>query len=161
MLSVHYMSEFMTGAISGKIMERKFTDILSKRFRNAQEIELFQEILLSDVGSIKEAIDTGAKSFEDFLVILNKADKFRSWLRELHPNEQLLKEYFIEATKDSWIDTLPTKMLKFVITTAVGLVEPITGTTISAADSFLLNRFAEGWRPNKFIKDELYPFLSN
>ncbi|MGF1593959.1 MAG: hypothetical protein ACFCUW_11800 [Kiloniellaceae bacterium] len=161
MLSVDNMAEFMTSQVSGSIMELKVKNILYRRYRNAGEIDLFQKIIIPNSRNLKEAIDSGDRKFEEFLPVLDKANKFKSWLRKGHPDSNVVSEYLMAVKEKTWIDKLPTKGLRFVATTAVGLAEPAAGVTLGLADAFLLDRFAKGWRPNQFIENYLQPFVSN
>ncbi|MCH9050894.1 MAG: hypothetical protein IIA72_07420 [Proteobacteria bacterium] len=155
----NYMAEYTTNSISSNIMMMKFPQILSKRYSNANQIELFQTIHMDDGKALRETINSKRKSFDDFLNILDKANKFKEWLKEVHPDQNLLSEYYKAVTSQSWIDKLPPKILRFIVSTGIGLVaDPVSAASASMADSFILDRFLKGWRPHHFIEGQMKEF---
>ena len=85
------------------------------------------------------------------------------------PDQGLVKAYFREVTKGSWVDRLPAKSVRWSIFTGLGFAVDLlgaqgigtaTGVAISAADAFLLDRLLKGWKPNQFIDDSLDPFAA-
>lgn len=49
------------------------------------------------------------------------------------------------------IESLPFKTVRFVITTAVGTIEPISGVCMGAVDSFFIDKWLKGFSPKLFI----------
>ncbi len=122
-----YMAEIVTSPISSSIINRSLSQVLIKRENNLSQIEMFQKVHLDNGKNVREAINSGERSFADFLKLLERADRFKAWLRDRNPDATLLQEYYTAATSDSWIERLPTKSLRFVFTTLGG----------AAADLFL------------------------
>ena len=167
-----YMAEIVTTPIASGIINAKFHELLAKRERSADQIEMFQNQFLDDARAVREAINSGERSFHEFLVILEKgkAQKFKKWLGTRSPDAELLREYYKAATADSWVSSLPAKSLRFVLTTLVpigadlivpsGGVGTAVGAGLSAIDMFFAERFLKGWRPNQFIEGELRKFTA-
>jgi glucuronate isomerase len=59
------------------------------------------------------------------------------------------------------INKLPSKSLRYIIGATIGAIEPLTGHTVSVADSFLLEKVLGGWRPSHFVERTLKPFIEN
>ena len=166
-LASKYMAGYVSSPISSEIMKLRFTDLIRKRERDAQEIDLFQEIHLSEARKVREVINGSERSFSEFLAVLNKAERFKEWLAERSPDNTLIGEYHKAVTAETWIDKLPSKALRWVGTTALGAaVEALypTGAAILAAqgvsvlDALFLDKMLRGWRPDQFVQGELRPF---
>jgi hypothetical protein len=159
-LASDYMTELAVDAQTSNLIRLRFQRLLSRRDRSDHEIALFQEVHLGNARAIREAIASGEKTFSDFLPILDKSRRFKDWLSEENPDANLLHEYYRMATSDSWIASLPAKIVRFVIATAVGFTGPLAGVVAGAADEFLVDRILKGWRPNQFIDGPVKDFLS-
>ena len=122
-LAADYMAEIVTTPIASGIIRAKFHELLAKRERSADQIEIFQNQFLNDARAIREAINSGERSFDEFLIILERvqATKFKKWLGTRNPDAELLREYYKSATAENWIDKLPSKSIRFVITTLAGV----------------------------------------
>ncbi len=127
-------------------------------------------LFFDDARSIKEVINSRERTFDEFLVLLEKAAKFKRWLRAGNPDAQMIGEYYKSATAGSWIDSLPPKSVRFLVTTLGGIAADMLfptggmgtmlGAGLGALDSFLLERLLKGWRPNQFIEGHLRNFTS-
>lgn len=146
--------------ISSQILVTKVDSILDRYNKDASQIAKFQDFLFNDGKAIGQAIRSGQKSFADLLRVLERADRFRSWLKNKPADTDLAKDYFKEVTQASWIDKLPAKNFRWALFTGAGLLldtlgggglGTAIGVGISAADSFLLDRLMKGWKPNQFI----------
>lgn len=165
-----YMAEIVTTPMASGIIRAKFQELLAKRERSASQIELFQSQFLDDARAVREAINSGERTFDEFLTILERAQKFKKWLGERNPDTELLREYYKTVTSESWVDRLPSKSLRFVLTTLAGfgadMIFPTggigtgVGVGLGVIDTFLVDRFLKGWRPNQFIEGELQKFTS-
>ena len=79
---------------------------------NREAREQFSELVLADYPSVRDVIDSGARSFAEFLKLLNKAQKFKTWLARTTPDQKLVSQY-IEALKtDTWADKALVKALR-------------------------------------------------
>lgn len=130
---------------------------------------MFQDYVFDDARAISESINSGEKSFRDLYQLLIEAAKFKSWLKEQEPNQELFRAYFQEITKKSWVDKLPPKSIRWAIFNLAGLgidalgaggVGKLMGLTVSAFDEFLLDKIIKGWKPNQFIETSKIKFLN-
>jgi hypothetical protein len=125
-----------------------------------RDIALFQEIHLDDARAIREAINSGERSFSEFLPILKRAHRFKQWLADRNPDANLMKEYYEAALADSWANKLPAKGIRYVFAAAAGFANPAAGLAIGAANDFLVDRIVRGWRPNQFVEGPLRKFTA-
>jgi hypothetical protein len=168
--AAEYMAEIVTSPISSSIINRTLTQILSTRQKNLNQIEFFQQVHLNNARAVREAINSGERSFADFIELLSRADRFKKWLGDRNPDGTLLEEYYRAVTAYSWIEKLPTKSLRFVFTTAGGVAADLflptgglgmaVGAGLGAVDSLLLDRLLKGWKPNQFVEGEGREFTS-
>ena len=168
MLAFRNMSEFMTTPVQAKTMRMRFAQILRRRERSATELDLFRDLVFTDGKSLRGAMNAKEKTFADFLDLLEDAEKFRSWLGSLHPEDNLVAEYLKEISATGWLERLPSKTLRFAFFTGAGVLADAVlptglgtaaGVTLAASDSFLLDRIAKGWKPSQFVEGPMHSFV--
>lgn len=153
-------SELACDPVNAQIIQRRVTGLIERRARGDGQTRQFVEWTLEDGRAIQEAVNSGARSFEDVLRLLNRARDFRGWLHSKPADADLLKEYFKAATRDTWADRLPAKIVRWVAMAAIGsTLGPLGGAALGAADSFLIDRFIKGYRPNQFVNGPLKQFV--
>jgi hypothetical protein len=166
-LASNYMAELVTNPMSASIVRLRLTDLMAKRDRNISEIEMFQSTLLNDARAIRESINSGEHTFDEFMVVLAKASRFREWLRARNPDANLLSEYYKSAMAETWVSKLPSKIARFVFARGLGtVVEALfpsglgaaTSVGLEAADHLLVDRLLRGWRPTQFVEGPLQKF---
>jgi hypothetical protein len=166
-LASRYSAEFVHDPTCSSIMKLKYIHLLRRRDRSLNEIDLFQDLHLGG-RNIADAIDTGERSFAEFLKLLDEASRFKAWLVDTNPDRKLITEYFEATTRETWIDRLPTKGMRWLITTGLAAaVEALypTGAAIAAAqglsfvDATVLDRVLKGWKPNQFVNGPLSEFI--
>jgi hypothetical protein len=142
---------------------------MRKRDAHVNELDLFQEMRLPEGRKIRECLNSGERNFADFLKVLDNAGRFKQWLAERSPDENLVNEYFKAITTETWIEKLGTKAFRWALTTGLGAaVEAMhpTGLAVAVAqgvslfDATLLDRLLKGWRPNQFVEGKLADFVS-
>ncbi len=162
-----YMGEIVTSPLRSNIMQAKFELINWRRHTSVKDIDIFQTVHLEGK-SLREVINSGARSFGEFLDLLDEARKFKSWLKGASPEIGLLKEYHQAVTSTSWLEKLPTKGTRFALMTGAGVLLDALATggvatfgaiALGTADTFLLDKFLSGWRPNHFVEQDLWQFL--
>jgi hypothetical protein len=72
--AAHYMAEPVTGSLSSDIMKLKHFEFLRSRSANTDDIELFHELVVPDFPTIREALNSGERSFWDFVQFLPHSD---------------------------------------------------------------------------------------
>lgn len=145
---------------------RVHRDLASIHPRSLGQIVQLQEHALQG-RSVGEAVRSGRRSADDLLRLLERAGRFKEWLAGRPPDADLLREYVNALSAQPWLSTLPAKTLRFgltvVIPTAVAArygpeAGSAVGIGVSAINDFIVDRLAQGWRPNQFVCDELEPF---
>lgn len=162
--AAYYMAEPVTGPLSSQIMMLKHFEFLRSRNANANDIELFHNLVVPDFPTIREVINSGERSFEEFVKFVSSAQKFKRFLTETNPDIGLVKSYQDEVTKKSWVETLPGKTIRFVVAAGTGLaastvIGPVGGVAVGVTNTFLLDRLLKGWRPNRFIEGPYKRFV--
>jgi len=161
--------EIATTPIQTQLMRLKFKDIYQKIHKSTDDIYQFNDFILNDGHSIKEVINSGERKFSDFIKLLDKAEKYKGWLLKVGEDQNLIKEYHKAVTKDTWVDKLPGKSLRWSFFTGLGLALDIAGAGgvgtavglgLSAGDSFLLDKVIKGWNPSVFVDNELNRFVN-
>jgi hypothetical protein len=147
----------------------KFDEVIRKRSQSQEVIGQFQDFVLEDGRSIGEAVNSGSRNMADVLLLVEKARKFKEWVRNQPEDTTLREEYCKELMKLSWADELPAKRIRWALfaaaSTSIGLlaspeVGAATGLVLSASDTFLVDRLIKGWRPNHFVQGPLRDFIS-
>jgi hypothetical protein len=158
LLAAHYGSDYKTSRIGSALISLKHEEMIRRSKIHAEERNQFQQVVVNEGRSLKEVIDSGGKSFEDFLELLDKAGKFKNWTGGIHPDTSMIKAYFEEKSREGWIGSLPAKTFRFVIG---GMLDGGASTAFGLADSFLLEKLTKGWRPNHFVDGRLKPFVND
>ena len=170
MIAFNNMSEFMTKPTDSKMMQRKIHQILSRRMRSQQDIDAFKDIVFQNGRQIEDIVNSGEKSFGEFLLLLEKSYKFKEWVQDLHPEDKLVSEYVKSINKIDWLDRLPKKTIRFAFFTGAGLlvdaiiptgVGTATGVAVGAGDTFVLDKMLKGWKPNQFVDGAMSDFVND
>jgi hypothetical protein len=163
-----YSAELAIGQVDSSLLQTKVDDILVKRNASGEQISSFQDFVLNDGRAIRESINAGEKSFDDLLRLLDKASKFKTWLKDQKPDESLCKNYLREATASTWVEKLPAKSIRWTLFTGAGVAADLVGAggvgtgigiALSAADTFVLDKIIKGWKPSHFVNDHLTNFV--
>lgn len=158
-LAAFYGGDFVTTSQNSALVRYRQAHLFERSDINQHARNQFSEMALPDYPSLRDVIDGGERSFSEFLKLLDKAQKFKTWLAKATPDQKLVSQY-IEALKaDTWADKAPVKALRYIVSLGAGFADPTAGIASGAADSFLTDRFLKGWRPNHFVDDRLKRFL--
>ncbi|MBI3135072.1 MAG: hypothetical protein HYZ14_10410 [Bacteroidetes bacterium] len=169
MLASTLNSDIVSSRINSVLMNEKINSFVQSSITNQEQIELFAQVVLKEGHKIREVISSGERKFSDFLSVLEKADKFKDWLKKLDNNDGLLSEYHKAVTEETWVDKLPGKTFRWSFFTGAGLVidavigggvGTLTGVALGAGDTFLLDKIIKGWKPDSFVNGELEKFVA-
>jgi len=161
-------SELATNPTAGAILSVRLERTIQRRRESKEQLRLFQDFVLDDARALAEALTGGSYTFADFLSVLERADRFRGWIREKAPDTKLAKAYFQEVTKNTWVDKLPSRIVRWVLFTGAGVALDLggaggagtaTGVALSAGDAFLLDKLIKKWKPNQFVDSSVKPLV--
>jgi len=158
-LSSFYGGDFVTSSLTSQLIQLKYAELLRRTNLNASSQRNFSSVLLPDTPSLAEVIDSGERSFDDFLTLLDKANRFKDWLKATNPDEDLLQTYIRDISSKSWIEKLPTKSIRYMLTLALDATNPVAGMVAGFVDNFVIEKLLSGWRPNHFVSTNLAPFV--
>jgi hypothetical protein len=158
-LASFYGGDFCTSAVNSDIVRIRHAALLKRSGISATELTQFKDIVLPDYPTVREVVNSKERSFDEFLKLLDKSNKFRESVHRMSPDAELVTEYFKEVMKEGWISSLPAKTVRYVLAFAIGLKFPGLGAAYSWADQFLVDKLGAGWRPNHFVDGKLKPFL--
>ncbi len=109
---------------------------------------------LPDVGTAFASKRLSSEQLLD-LRLSRHAQALRDWFAAGTPSEsadETVRRYVETVGKQSVVESLPVKLLRFATTTGVGIVEPISGAVASAVDTFLLSKWFPVRSPRLFLK---------
>lgn len=168
-----YLASFLAASLNTeiavhpieKVVQASAIESVVSRYNQSQlQIESFSDLTLSGSHAIREAVNSGAVPFASVVKLLDSADKFRHWLHKQPADENLVRAYYQETIKDSWVEKLPGKSMRWGIFTGLGLgidalgaggLGTATGVAVSAIDSFLADKLVAGWKPHQFVERDL------
>ena len=164
------LTELAVEQVNSSLLKIKMASIFRKRSHSETDISTFQDFVFDDARAIRESINLGSRNFNDLIVVLRKARRFKEWLSEQSPDQKLVKSYFQDISKGSWIDRLPAKSVRWLIFTLSGAgidmmgaggIGTTAGLALSAADTFIVDKIAKGWNPSNFVNRDLKNFTDN
>ncbi|MDF3827788.1 MULTISPECIES: hypothetical protein [unclassified Pseudocitrobacter] len=160
-LAGHYGGDFYTSEISSDIIQVKNKQILNRTRINKKVQNEFFTIVLSGFPDIVTALNSGNRTFDEFCELLSKANRFKNWLKDKSPDENLISNYLQDVTSSGWINQTSVKIFRYIASTSLGLINPTAGLLVSAIDTFLLDKLNLGWKPNQFINSTLKNFVDD
>lgn len=158
-LASFYGGDFVTSNVTSSIIRVRYAELLRRSKLNADSRQQFTEVVLPDSPSLAEVIDSGERSFDDFFILLDRAERFKKWLKAVNPNEDLIRTYMRDVSSEDWIQRLPVKSLRYVFTLALDAINPAVGLAAGFVDNFFVEKLFSGWRPNHFVSGRLSPFV--
>lgn len=154
-----YGGDFVSSEVTSSIVQLRYSEILRRGRLNEEQRTNFHNVTLPDYPSLRETIDSGQRSFKDFLLLLDKATRFKEWLKTAAVDEGLLRSYIADVSKEGWIQSVPAKTVRYLFTVVLEAQNPIVATAAALADSFIVDKLLGGWRPNHFVENRLGLFL--
>jgi hypothetical protein len=167
---LHFAATLRTELATDPVRQRASMVIvdadISRIHKSEGQLSAFSEFTLDSASAIREAVNSHRVPFVDVVELVEKADKFKAWIRDRPADANLLKEYHAAATADTFASKLPTKATRWSIlsTVSVGIdamgaggLGTALGAAIGALDQFLIDRLIQGWRPHHFVERDLRP----
>jgi hypothetical protein len=163
-----YMGELVTAPANSKLIRFKHFDFIRRRAKSEDQHDIFENVVLEDARTVREVVNSKERSITEFFRLLDDGARFRTWMHAQNPDAQLVREYYDQVNKDTWIGRLPGKSLRFAFFTGAGILADIfaptglgtaAGVGLGATDSLLLDKLLKGWRPSHFIEGSLKNFV--
>lgn len=130
---------------------------------SARNIQAFEEAVFDHAGALGNSFNEGKIGFDEALRLIDRADKFRGWLKGLPPSVDILSEFHSEVARETNLEKLPGSTLRFTLFTGGGVavdavagsggIGTAAGVALSAFDTFVVTNLLRGWRPNVFVED--------
>ena len=158
-LASFYGGDFVSSEVTSSIVQIRYAEILRRSQLNANHLTGFHQVTLPDYPSLRETIDSGQRTFKDFLLLLDRAARFKEWLKTAKVDEGLVRSYVASMSKEGWIQSIPAKTVRYLFTAALEAQYPFVGTAAAIADNLVVEKLLGGWRPNHFVENRLGPFL--
>ncbi|HLG46236.1 MAG TPA: hypothetical protein VKY24_08355 [Reyranella sp.] len=167
-LAARFGSELLTAELPEEQVTSRAKQIMQTRLKSENEIANFNQRVLGDAFAVRDAINNKAKTFSEFLDLMDKARRFKEMLVGANPDVGLFESYISEVKRDIWLDRLGPKTMRFglfaVAGAAIDALAPTglgtaAGLTLGGFDTFVLDKIVRGWRPNTFVEGRLLPFV--
>jgi hypothetical protein len=159
-----FESEIVTSDLYSNLINVHLNELIKRRLNSQENINLFNDYILSDCYTIGDAFVQGHINKLELLKLFDKADKFKDWLVKVPEDKNIIGEYHKAVTEKTIADKLPTKAVRFAIFEAIGIGLDIFGaggigtavaSGLSAIDSFYIDKLLGGWKPNQFVDKTL------
>jgi hypothetical protein len=159
-LASFYGGDFVTSNVTSAIIQVRYGELLRRSKANVDSRGQFKEVVLPDSPSLAEIIDSGERTFDEFLTLLDRASRFKDWLKAVNPDENLIRTYMRDISSEGWIQRLPAKSLRYMLTLGLDAFNPAVGLAAGFIDNFVVEKLLSGWRPNHFVSKKLVPFMN-
>ncbi len=158
-LAAFYSGDFVTSDVASAAIRIRHDEMLQRSGLNANAREQFAEIVLPDSPRVAEVVDAGERTLKEALLLIDQAARFKDWLKAVNPDEGLIRTYMRDVSAEGWVQRMPVKTLRYVLTLALDATYPVAGMLAGFADNFLVEKLLGGWRPNHFISSRFEPFV--
>lgn len=146
-------------AIVNMILERS----LGAQFNRETVSRQIYDFISVSTPTIREAINSGERTPQEFIRLIEKASPFQKWLQQQNPNSDLVTEMLREKSQADWLESLPVKAMRFGLFKAIGNIadfaSPGASIVTDSIDTFLVERLGKSWRPHYFVENNLRGFL--
>lgn len=166
--SSNNMSEIATSDLSANLIAQRVNGLIEKSTKSSDNLNDFKGFIFNNAKMLREAVNNKQVDLDELIELLKKSREFKKWIIGLDPDESLIKNYYAEVTKETFVDKLPSKVSRWGIFTSAGAIIDIAltggvgtavGLGISALDAFYLDKLISGWKPNQFIEEEVKKLL--
>jgi hypothetical protein len=162
------LSEIASSNITSKLIDLRITHLANRCSKSNSEKDSFQNLVFCNQKTIREAYNQGQIELKEILKAIYNADRFKDWLVKQSIDSNLLNEYCREVTKNSNIDKLSSKIIRWSLFTGAGLIGEVllptglatgAGLSLSVLDGFFLDKLIKGWKPNQFVEEYLFGII--
>ena len=68
--------------------------------------------MFNNSNALREAINSKSIDLDELIKVLKKSKKFKEWISGKDPEEDLIRTYYSDITKETIVDKLPRKECK-------------------------------------------------
>jgi hypothetical protein len=163
------LSELASSNISAKLAEQKIDYVLARSAKSSDTLTHFTGFIFKDAKAIRDAINSNRIDLDELISLLHKSKQFKKWVTHITPDANLIKAYYDEVTKETVVDRLPTKSVRWAMFTGLGIAADAiatgglgtaAGIAIGALDTFFIDKLIAGWKPNQYIENDLKKLIS-
>lgn len=167
-LSCMNLSELATNPLRASLVAEKVGYLAAKRLRSHEELARFQDFVFDDAKAVREAVNSNKVDIADAVSVIRKSTKFKDWLANKDQEQDLVREYYKDVTRGTFIDKLPGKSARWVIFTGLGVAADViatggfglaSGIAMGVLDTFFIDNLIKGWKPSQFIEADVKKLL--
>lgn len=169
-LAAGFSSELALEDMSAQILQAGMESLSIEGREGQKEIISFQENVIDPLPSISTAINTGERSFSEFIRLLKKSEKFKAWLNSRNFELGLVNQYIHENELSKFTDSEDVSVIKYLyskvgsglLAATIPLPEPgalIAGYAAKKIVESIMDKL-NYWRPNQFVNSSFKGFVS-
>jgi hypothetical protein len=172
-------SDIWLGAGGAAMLREKTKALLKRTTKSHKDIEIFHDVEFNGK-TFREVVNSGERTIDELVVFLELEDtrRFKTWLISQSDEKMLIREFHRTLfEKSGWMQRLPTKLVKLVVSAALGAfidakigsmglataaatgLSMASNISMGASDEFLLSRMGNGWKPTQFVEKPAREFL--
>jgi hypothetical protein len=160
-------SEISAPEFNSKMIRLKTVSAIERTNKSKKEIEVFNHFVYDEAWALREAINSKRIHVKPVLKVLQKAEKYKSWLKDLPNDANLMSEYVQRVEEKNIFESFYSKAIRFYLFNGMAamldVINPAIGVPVSlgltAFDTFIFDHLCKKWKPNQFIRDELQPLV--
>ena len=137
--------------------------LLHAGFPSAKVEGFVQLLTVNGIPDIRPAIESGSVSVPELWKVRQgrKARHFREWLTTIDAKttSDFVRRYVESLGETSLMESVPARMIRFGITTALGLMNPLLGGGLGLTDTLFTEKYIRGYRPKLMFSElaKLFP----
>lgn len=131
---------------------REISKIRFKKYHHYVNDDFEKLMYLNDIPDIRLLYLDGFLSLADIIKLKNSNEfkVLQKWIFTHQGSVDVIKDFYLLTKKQSKLDSIPVKTIRFLATTLAGVINPIVGTGASIVDTFGIDKF-KGLTPNMFF----------
>jgi len=137
--------------------------LLHAGFPSAKVEGFVQLLTINSIPDIRPAVESGSVSIPKLWKVRQgrKAKHFRKWLTTIDAKaaNDFVRLYVESLEETSLMESVPARIIRFGITTALGLVNPLLGGGLGLTDTLFTEKYIRGYRPKLMFNElaKLFP----
>lgn len=175
-VSSQFKSELASEDLTAPLIQNAILNLDQYKPNNQEAITHFTQHIVTGCPSVLDAINSGKRSFDDFMRLYEQSQQFKEWLLKASDDSDhtIINEYMKANNAVTFTDGRLYKLLKFLVVSTPIALTPIVlqgqpdvvnnvanllaGTAADTYTDFIAQRFNH-WKPNQFVGGNLGDFL--